>query len=611
MKGSKTMDGKMTAEINRIAKHKRHTGRDAGKLAVYAALAHFVKDDKAEQLALEAYNEIMPEVSQDPEQYRQFAPYRALYGLVTEASTGLRIAIEQQFGSGYYRLKFFLKEIDRAESSKRELEKLPLIVTREQYTSLLAKHKEKKLGKKYSLSAILTRLIDAALMGHTDIPKAVYKALKATEAEAVTNSRILENYPIDARKLDRVYPDGARESELTPKEKKKRYELAVKEAREIFDENDNYKLLYEGAEAIRAKYPFMFNIEDNITVESLFSFYMLDPYKEGVTNAMLIPLVMKKDAGYKYIPYTEKIDQDKPTSKYEVLKEGIHKQRYLSLKENRLKNGKLCEEITPLAAFREFKADYKGLYKALTDYLFKRIPEAKAAEKTPLQPFISFKELEQHKVASYNYVEPQQSEDLTICFTGETEEETIQQAQVCNGIAIIEGFKYAARTPKDFSQVWKATSKLMSIDNLGQDPEQQEILLKTRSTLVNNGTARMYAYNAYMKELFKVLDIKCYEGLLFKEETFEDLINEYNNDLYKFYGSIGGTTAQIALRHVLTKTFIKPLLSVELKPEASRLKAFKRTVEEARGDAEKLESILTSDRAYIGSLVNNADPEEE
>lgn len=609
MKGSNKMDGKITAEINRIAKHKRHTGRDAGKLAVYAALAHFAKDHKAEQLALDAYNEIMPEVSQDPEQYRQFAPYRALYGLVTEANTGLRIAIEQQFGSGYYRLKFFLREIDRAESSKRELEKLPLIVTREQYTSLLAKHKEQKLNTKYSLCFILTRLIDAALMGHTDIPKAVYKALKATEAEPVTNSRIIENYPIDTGKLDRVYPDGARASELTAEELKERYELAIKEAREIFDGNDNYKLLYEGAEAIRAKYPNLFKVIDNNTVEAIFSFFVTDPYKEGYYNPLLLPLVSNKNAGYKYIPYTEKIKAKKPASKYEVLKEGIHKQRYLSLNESRLKNGKLCEEITPLAAFREFKADYKALYKALTDYLFKRVPEAKAAEKTPLQPFITFKELEQYKVASYEYIEPQDSEDFLTCFTGETEEERIQEAQLRNGIAIIENFKYAARTPKDFSQIWKATSKLMSIDSLAQDPEQQELLLNTRHILVNKGTARIYAYNAFMKEIFKVLDIKCYEGILLKEETFETLINEYNSDLYKFYSTIGGNDQQIATRRTLTKTFIRPLLSTELKPEASRLKAFKQRIEETRGNPEELEAIIANNVIQISSLVNI--PEEE
>lgn len=609
MKGSNTMDGKITAEINRIAKHKRHTGRDAGKLAVYAALAHFAKDHKAEQLALDAYNEIMPEVSQDPEQYRQFAPYRALYGLVTEANTGLRIAIEQQFGSGYYRLKFFLREIDRAESSKRELEKLPLIVTREQYTSLLAKHKEKKLGRKYSLSSILTRLIDAALEGYTEIPKAVYKALKATEAEPVTNSRIIENYALDARKLDRVYPDGARESELTNEERDKRHSLAIKEAKEIFEADNCYKLLYEGAEAIRAKYPNLFKYADNFETENIFAYFVQEPYKEGLYNDMLIPLVSNKDRGYKYIPYSELTPESEPKNKYEILKERIHLQRYLALNESRLKNGKLCEEITPLAAFREFKADYKALYKALTDYLFKLVPEAKAAEKTPLQPFITFKELEQYKVASYEYIEPQNSEDFLTCFTGETEEERIQEAQLRNGIAIIEGFKYAARTPKDFSQIWKATSKLMSIDSLAQDPEQQELLLNTRHILVNKGTARIYAYNAFIREIFKVLDIKCYEEILLKEETFETLINEYNSDLYKFYSTIGGNDQQIATRRTLTKTFIRPLLSTELKPEASRLKAFKQRIEETRGNPEELEAIIANNVIQISSLVNI--PEEE
>ena len=251
----------MAKTLKAILNKKSWTGKDVG-IVLLLNHQHELEELAAGKRApippivpIEKFNEMWDYLQTAPELFREYLIYESFSSFIASLYDRNQ-CLRQQFYNGFNRLRGLLAELERSEDAKEVLRKLPLILTQEEYDQTAAEIIKKKSKEEYSFITLMAAVLAAVLGEPERAPAEVREALESTKAEQVTNSRILENYNMDTSRGYVVYKDGKRSDELTHEEEQARmlesfqnelnlnYPLIIR----------NYKLLYEGSEAIKAAY---------------------------------------------------------------------------------------------------------------------------------------------------------------------------------------------------------------------------------------------------------------------------------------------------------------------------------------------------------------------
>ena len=302
----------MAKSINSLLNKKGWTGLEVGKL-LFTSLIHDVsnhtKPDYKPLFKQEDFDRICNSMKSDND-WVYYGVYLDLYNSVLDAYNAGN-AYFQQFYNGYGRYSNIIMLSHQSENAISTTDKYPLIVTREQYNRLKEETAAHLKSCTDTVGSLILYSLQAFIEGTTKAPKAIQKAIEATKAEPVTNSRILSSYNKFYGRGYYILPNGTRSDQTTEEEWQEAMEADFLSTHKIYyngvPATPEQTLLHYRTENLQKAYNLIYEGEG--AVESLYKQVKGEELPEELAaDKSLLILALEDMAGIKgdYWDYTRK-----------------------------------------------------------------------------------------------------------------------------------------------------------------------------------------------------------------------------------------------------------------------------------------------------------------
>ena len=612
----------MALNINRLLNKKAWTGAEVGK-ALIASFAHDVRNkgnkDK-EPLFTQAEFNRMTDSLQTEQQIGAYLVYEKIYSSCID-SFNRSESFSQQFLHGYYRLLTELDRVMQADHALKAVEEYPLILSKAQYERILAAEQEKKRSTETTFNYILFDYLVYCIANIAEAPEAIRKAIEACKKEAVSNSRILDNYNDDMGEGYYILPDGTESRSCSNEEWQQALQKAyIKEhnlpkditEQELKEYVFNYnaarhlqvmELLFKGKDALLewAK-------EQGFDTEELEQSDIEDfvervlehevSYAKGTIAGTLSTGSLERENYCKWVDIKE---APEGLTKYDIIAEPELLNRY---------SGGFSDDIPEEQQLEEFIADYPALYKALTAELKKAL---KIKSKPAADKIYTWGELADIGLGFYpSYIEVTDTDIIDYyCSTDTEEEKQKRQRAAFRGIAVIaEGSGCNCNIDKatgDYIEPVNPYTQVMSLDSIGIEDAMQ--IEGYTSILIAPAARYLLAYNAFLDILAVSYDIPDIEAGKADLSGLESRIDAYNNLLYMAFEGMAGSKEEKRRKRKLLQDYFSTIDWNSLKPTPEAIEEVTKQLNDlgmGRKAADKLKTydafidILMGEGAYNG-----------
>lgn len=612
----------MALNINRLLTKKAWTGAEVGK-ALIASFAHDVRNkgnkDK-EPLFTQAEFNRMTDSLQTEQQIGAYLVYEKIYSGCID-SFNRSESFSQQFLHGYYRLLTELDRVIQADHALKAVEEYPLILSKAQYERILTAEQEKKRSIETTFNYMLFDYLAYCIANIAEAPEAIRKAIEACKKEAVSNSRILDNYNADMGEGYYILPDGTESRSCSNEEWRQALQRAyIKEhnlPKDITEQGlkeyaFNYnaarhlqimELLFKGKDALvewateqgfDAEELEQSDIEDFVEMVLEYD----SSYAKGTIAGTLSTGSLEKESYCKWVDIKE---APEGLTKYDIIAEPELLNRY---------SGGFSDDIPEEQQLEEFIADYPALYKALTAELKKAL---KIKSKPAADKIYTWGELADIGLGFYpSYIEVTDTDIIDYyCSTDTEEEKQKRQRAAFRGIAVIaEGSGYNYNIDKatgDYIEPVNPYTQVMSLDSIGIEDAMQ--IEGYTSILIAPAARYLLAYNAFLDILAVSYDIPDIEAGKADLSVLESRIDAYNNLLYMAFEDMAGSKEEKRRKRKLLRDYFSPIDWTSLKPTPEAIEEVTKQLNDlgiGRKAADKLKTydafidILMGEGAYNG-----------
>lgn len=605
----------MALNINRLLNKKAWTGAEVGK-ALIASFAHDVRNkgnkDK-EPLFTQAEFNRMTDSLQTEQQIGAYLVYEKIYSGCID-SFNRSESFSQQFLHGYYRLLTELDRVMQADHALKAVEEYPLILSKAQYERILAAEQEKKRSTETTFNYILFDYLVYCIANIAEAPEAIRKAIEACKKEAVSNSRILDNYNADMGEGYYILPDGTESRSCSNEEWQQGLQKAyIKEhnlpkditEQELKEYAFNYnaarhlqviELLFKGKDALLewAK-------EQGFDTEELEQSDIEDfvervlehegSYAKGTIAGTLSTGSLERESYCKWVDIKE---APEGLTKYDIIAEPELLNRY---------SGGFSDDIPEGQQLEEFIADYPALYKALTAELKKAL---KIKSKPAADKIYTWGELADIGLGFYpSYIEVTDTDIIDYyCSTDTEEEKQKRQRAAFRGIAVIaEGSGYNYNIDKatgDYIEPVNPYTQVMSLDSIGIEDAMQ--IEGYTSILIAPAARYLLAYNAFLDILAVSYDIPDIEAGKADLSGLESRIDAYNNLLYMAFDDMAGSKEEKRRKRKLLQDYFSPIDWNSLKPAPEAIEEVTKQLNDLGMGRKAADKLKTYD-AFIDILM--------
>lgn len=605
----------MALNINRLLNKKAWTGAEVGK-ALIASFAHDVRNkgnkDK-EPLFTQAEFNRMTDSLQTEQQIGAYLVYEKIYSGCID-SFNRSESFTQQFLHGYYRLLTELDRVMQADQALKAVEEYPLILSKAQYERILAAEQEKKKSIETTFNHILFDYLEYCIANIAEAPEAIRKAIEACKKEAVSNSRILDNYNADMGEGYYILPDGTESRSCSNEEWQQALQRAyIKEhnlpkditEQELKDYVFNYnaarylqviELLFKGKDALLewAK-------EQGFDTEELEQSDIEDfvervlehegSYAKGTIADTLSTGSLERESYCKWVDIKE---APEGLTKYDIIAEPELLNRY---------SGGFSDDTPEEQQLEEFTADYPALYKALTAELKKAL---KIKSKPATDKIYTWGELADIGLGFYpSYIEVTDTDIIDYyCATDTEEEKQKRQRAAFRGIAVIaEGSGYNYNIDKatgDYIEPVNPYTQVMSLDSIGIEDAMQ--IEGYTSILIAPAAKYLLAYNAFLDILAVSYDIPDIEAGKADLSGLESRIDAYNNLLYMAFEGMAGSKEEKRRKRKLLQDYFSPIDWNSLKPTSEAIEEVTKQLNDLGMGRKAADKLKTYD-AFIDILM--------
>lgn len=607
----------MALNINRLLNKKAWTGAEVGK-ALIASFAHDVRNkgnkDK-EPLFTQAEFNRMTDSLQTEQQIGAYLVYEKIYSGCID-SFNRSESFSQQFLHGYYRLLTELDRVMQADHALKAVEEYPLILSKAQYERILTAEQEKKRSIETTFTYILFDYLEYCTANIAEAPEAIRKAIEACKREAVSNSRILDNYNADMGEGYYILPDGTESRSCSNEEWQQALQRAyIKEhnlpkditEQELKDYVFNYnaarylqviELLFKGKDALLewAK-------EQGFDTEELEQSDIEDfverilenegSYAKGTIAGTLSTGSLERESYCKWVDIKE---APEGLTKYDIIAEPELLNRY---------SGGFSDDIPEEQQLEEFIADYPALYKALTAELKKAL---KIKSKPAADKIYTWGELADIGLGFYpSYIEVTDTDIIDYyCSTDTEEEKQKRQRAAFRGIAVIaEGSGYNYNIDKatgDYIEPVNPYTQVMSLDSIGIEDAMQ--IEGYTSILIAPAARYLLAYNAFLDILAVSYDIPDIEAGKADLSGLESRIDAYNNLLYMAFEDMAGSKEEKRRKRKLLQDYFSPIDWNSLKPTPEAIEEVTKQLNDLGMGRKAADKLKTYD-AFIDILMGD------
>ena len=605
----------MALNINRLLNKKAWTGAAVGK-ALIASFAHDVRNkgnkDK-EPLFTQAEFNRMTDSLQTEQQIGAYLVYEKIYSGCID-SFNRSESFSQQFLHGYYRLLTELDRVMQADHALKAVEEYPLILSKAQYERILTAEQEKKRSIETTFNYILFDYLVYCIANIAEAPEAIRKAIEACKKEAVSNSRILDNYNADMGEGYYILPDGTESRSCSNEEWQQALQRAYikwhnlpKDITEqqlkeyIFNYNaarylQVIELLFKGKDALLewAKEQ-GFNTEEleqsdiEGFVESVLEHE--GSYAKGTIAGTLSTGSLERES---YCIWVDIKEAPEGLTKYDIIAEPELLNRY---------SGGFSDDIPEEQQLEEFIADYPALYKALTAELKKAL---KIKSKPAADKIYTWGELADIGLGFYpSYIEVTDTDIIDYyCSTDTEEEKQKRQRTAFRGIAVIaEGSGYNYNIDKatgDYIEPVNPYTQVMSLDSIGIEDAMQ--IEGYTSILIAPAARYLLAYNAFLDILAASYDIPDIEAGKADLSGLESRIDAYNNLLYMAFEDMAGSKEEKRRKRKLLQDYFSPIDWNSLKPTPEAIEEVTKQLNDLGMGRKAADKLKTYD-AFIDILM--------
>lgn len=605
----------MALNINRLLNKKAWTGAEVGK-ALIASFAHDVRNkgnkDK-EPLFTQAEFNRMTDSLQTEQQIGAYLVYEKIYSGCID-SFNRSESFSQQFLHGYYRLLTELDRVMQADHALKAVEEYPLILSKAQYERILAAEQEKKRSTETTFNYILFDYLVYCIANIAEAPEAIRKAIEACKKEAVSNSRILDNYNADIGEGYYILPDGTESRSCSNEEWQQALQKAyIKEhnlpkditEQELKEYVFNYnaarhlqviELLFKGKDALLewAK-------EQGFDTEELEQSDIEDfvervlehegSYAKGTIAGSLSTGSLERESYCKWVDIKE---APEGLTKYDIIAEPELLNRY---------SGGFSDDIPEGQQLEEFIADYPALYKALTAELKKAL---KIKSKPAADKIYTWGELADIGLGFYpSYIEVTDTDIINYyCSTDTEEEKQKRQRAAFRGIAVIaegSGYNYNIdNVTGDYIEPVNPYTQVMSLDSIGIEDAMQ--IEGYTSILIAPAARYLLAYNAFLDILAVSYDIPDIEAGKADLSGLESRIDAYNNLLYMAFEDMAGSKEEKRRKRKLLQDYFSPIDWNSLKPTPEAIEEVTKQLNDLGIGRKAADKLKTYD-AFIDILM--------
>ena len=605
----------MALNINRLLNKKAWTGAEVGK-ALIASFAHDVRNkgnkDK-EPLFTQAEFNRMTDSLQTEQQIGAYLVYEKIYSGCID-SFNRSESFSQQFLHGYYRLLTELDRVMQADHALKAVEEYPLILSKAQYERILAAEQEKKRSTETTFNYILFDYLVYCIANIAEAPEAIRKAIEACKKEAVSNSRILDNYNDDMGEGYYILPDGTESRSCSNEEWQQALQKAyIKEhnlpkditEQELKEYVFNYnaarhlqviELLFKGKDALLewAK-------EQGFDTEELEQSDIEDfveralehevSYAKGTIAGTLSTGSLERESYCKWVDIKE---APEGLTKYDIIAEPELLNRY---------SGGFSDDIPEGQQLEEFIADYPALYKALTAELKKAL---KIKSKPAADKIYTWGELADIGLGFYpSYIEVTDTDIIDYyCSTDTEEEKQKRQRAAFRGIAVIaegSGYNYNIdNVTGDYIEPVNPYTQVMSLDSIGIEDAMQ--IEGYTSILIAPAARYLLAYNAFLDILAVSYDIPDIEAGKADLSGLESRIDAYNNLLYMAFEDMAGSKEEKRRKRKLLQDYFSPIDWNSLKPTPEAIEEVTKQLNDLGMGRKAADKLKTYD-AFIDMLM--------
>lgn len=605
----------MALNINRLLNKKAWTGAEVGK-ALIASFAHDVRNkgnkDK-EPLFTQAEFNRMTDSLQTEQQIGAYLVYEKIYSGCID-SFNRSESFSQQFLHGYYRLLTELDRVMQADHALKAVEEYPLILSKAQYERILAAEQEKKRSTETTFNYILFDYLEYCIANIAEAPEAIRKAIEACKKEAVSNSRILDNYNADMGEGYYILPDGTDSRSCSNEEWQQALQRAyIKE----------HNLPKDITEQELKEYAFNYNAERHLQIMELL-FKGKDALVEWATEQGFdteeleqsdiedfVEMVLENEGSYakgtiadalstdslereSYCKWVDIKEAPEGLTKYDIIAEPELLNRY---------SGGFSDDIPEEQQLEEFIADYPALYKALTAELKKAL---KIKSKPAANKIYTWGELADIGLGFYpSYIEVTDTDIIDYyCSTDTEEEKQKRQRAAFRGIAVIaEGSGYNYNIDKatgDYIEPVNPYTQVMSLDSIGIEDAMQ--IEGYTSILIAPAARYLLAYNAFLDILAVSYDIPDIEAGKADLSGLESRIDAYNNLLYMAFEDMAGSKEEKRRKRKLLQDYFSPIDWNSLKPTPEAIEEVTKQLNDLGIGRKAADKLKTYD-AFIDILM--------
>lgn len=547
-----------------------------------------------EPIPQEKFNNMFLSLTQ--EGYTTFETFEVLYGAFMRAYNYSE-CMKQQFLNNYNKYLLSFQEINRVEKFSIICERLPLILSQEQYDTAYNVCKAKVDDTKISFQELFFHTVYDYSMGYKyswdiEIPEDVRTALAGAEKEKAANKRILLNWGIDLSKGYLTFKDGKRSEEMTLSDLR---EVLLDKLGSGLSLNDIMsKLMFKGAKYMEDEYNRVTNhklprLKRGELISILDSFQELKSLNNHSTGAKIALASIITKLILKNCEWTFS-DPPESYSKLDVLLDELG--RYYGAYTDRLDNsGNVTKELLIKSQFTDFKRDYPELTEAVISTL-KELPSCKKIKPTQYyKELIPWRELAEYNFLNYKDIVKVTDDNIIETYISNNE----GSRNYYSGIAIDRG------DTKECINSLELEGTLEGMDDLLENPDKagyiQDGLLSAMPALKN-----LYAYNAIIDIILdKFKELSFMSIAKYDTSYFEKLINYGNTLLYSTYNVANGKKRNE--KREFLKKYYKPVECAELKPSEEKIKAVRKVVKALKGYSKETAKELESFDTFINYLA--------
>ncbi len=254
----------------------------------------------------------------------------------------------------------------------------------------------------------------------------------------------------------------------------------------------------------------------------------------------------------------------------------------------------MCADGTPeRQRLKELQADFPRLYQAIDKYMQRKISKfATLAPNQRHKGIIGFDELKDYPPKRLM----KGKKSLADLFKPSTLNEYILQQQASTGTAIITNGDYSSGLNETSGGILqpdlspRAYHYITFKELKRANGAAGQHLAKCRQHLID-ALASQYAYAAYLKITFEVMDVSFFDIAYPDFKPYEQLADSYNKILYNLYCNIRGTKAETLKRRKAIKSLLQPIDISLYRPLPEKVAAEKAVLKEMYGTEELIEYL--------------------